>query len=67
MMRLFLRDRAGAIHEIERCFEIGKLERLMQMMLVDHFPIGQLGFERVEGVALKRGNTAFARYARLFG
>jgi len=67
MVRLFLGDGAGAIHEIERFFEIGKLEGFVQMMLIDHFPARQLGFECVQGVALERGNAAFARYAGFFG
>src|SRR5580700_2193477 len=40
VMALFLRDGAGAVHEVESLFKIRELEYLVQMMLPDDFPIG---------------------------
>lgn len=67
MMRLLFGDGAGAVYEIEGFLEIGKFEYTVQMMVGDDFPIGQLGFEGVEGFAFERGNAAFAGNAGLVG
>ncbi len=53
--------------EIESLLEIGEAENLVQVVLVDDFPIGQFRVERVQRIALERGNAAAAGDAGLVG
>jgi hypothetical protein len=66
MMGLFFRDGPGAIDELERFFEIGEAKPFVEMMLVDHFPAGQLFLQRIERFAFESGDSAPARHTRLF-
>ncbi len=67
VVALLLRDCAGTVHKGERFLKIGEFKRLVQMMLSDYLPIGQLIFERVQRSAFERENAAAAGNARLVG
>jgi hypothetical protein len=67
MMAFLLRDGAHAVHEIERCLEIGKQKTLRDMVLFDDFPVRQLLGESHQYRAFQRRDAAPARYAVLFG
>jgi len=50
MMILLFGNRANAINEIKRLFEVRKFERLMQVMLINNFPTRE--FTRADGQRL---------------
>src|ERR1700680_4453161 len=67
MMALGLGHRAGAIHKVQGCLEIGKEESLLQVMAIHDFPIGKLRGQLIKRLAFKRGNSAAARHTALIG
>src|SRR5438045_463930 len=67
MVALGFGDGAGAVHEIERGFEIGEQERLLDVMSFDHFPVRELGRELLQSFAFERRDAATARDTVLIG
>ena len=67
VVALLLRDGAGAVYKVECLLKIGKAEYSVQMMLPDHFPIGQLRMERIQRIAFERENATTAGNASLVG
>src|SRR5437763_16842420 len=67
MVTLRFCDRAGAIHEVQGCLEIGKQEGFLQMMTIHDLPIGKLRGQLCKRLTLERRNSAATRHAALIG
>src|SRR2546422_11546621 len=67
MMPFGFGHRADAVYEIESAFEIGKQESLLDVMAVDHFPIGKLRRQLFQSLAFEGRHAAPARHAMLIG
>jgi hypothetical protein len=64
---LLLGKSAYAVHELERCLEIGEFEGAHEMVFFHDVPVGQLMTQVVQRLALERGNISAARNAGLTG
>src|SRR5437867_7709203 len=67
MMTLRFRHAAGAVDKFQRLFEIRKQEGFLQMMRVDHLPIGKLRRELFQRLAFERRHSAPAGHAMSIG
>src|SRR5262249_49406759 len=63
VMSLLLGEVTDLVGEGERRLEVGELEGLLEVVLVDHVPGGELGAVTVELGAFERGHAAAARHA----
>src|SRR6266478_1068785 len=63
MVALGLGHGADAVHEIQRCLEIGKQEGLLDMMPVDYLPLGKQRRQFVQSLAFERRYATAAGHA----
>src|SRR6266704_840253 len=61
MMPLLFRDRANPIREIEGRFEILKSELFLDVVIVDHVPVLDLGSQRLDLLARQGRQSPSAR------
>src|SRR5437016_3935816 len=61
MMPLLFRDRANSIREIEGRFEIRKSELFLDVVIVDHVPVLDLGSQRLDLLARQGRHSPSAR------
>src|SRR5437773_11869089 len=61
MMPLLFRDRANPIREIEGRFEIRKSELFLDVVILDHLPVLDLGSQRLDLLARQGRHSPSAR------